>query len=110
MPLFKKLGPVFELKLYHDDGRPVFVGWQHDPDRNKVARYRRALRRGAKFPPIEVYLRPPIVAQLWGPEAAGWEVVDGHHRYHTHRLEGRETIQCRMHERQLAKGRRAAHG
>jgi hypothetical protein len=89
MPLFKKLGPVFELKLHHNDGRPVFVGFSDVPDRNKTARYRRALRRGAKFSPIEVYLRP----QFWG---GGWEVVEGNNRYHAHRLEGRDSIKCRM--------------
>jgi hypothetical protein len=100
MPLFKKLSRAFSLRLYHPDGRPVFVGWQHDPDRSKVERYRRALRKGATFPPIAVYHRSPA----WGPENAGWEIVDGHHRFHGTRLEGRETIRCRMNDPWFADG------
>jgi ParB-like chromosome segregation protein Spo0J len=82
MPLFKKLGPVFEVEL------SAIVGWQHGPDRNKLERYRRALRKGAKFPPIDVIHT--------GFENGDWDIVDGVHRYHAHRLEGRETIRCRM--------------
>ena len=88
MSQFRKLGPVFELKL------SAFVGFQHPPDRSKVERYRRELRKGAKFPPIEVVWRSPF----WG---GGWEVLDGHHRYHAHRLEGRKTIRCRVAELDL---------
>jgi uncharacterized ParB-like nuclease family protein len=55
-------------------------------DRKKVARYRRALRQGDTFPPIEV-----IKHRL-----GCYEVFDGYHRFHAHRLEGRKTILTRV--------------
>jgi hypothetical protein len=56
------------------------------PDRNKVARYRRALRRGATFPPIDVGER------LDG----GYDIDDGVHRFHAQRLEGHRTIRVHV--------------
>jgi ParB-like chromosome segregation protein Spo0J len=59
------------------------VGDYEDLDRNKVARYRRALRRGDTFPPIVVIKH----------RIGLYEIFDGFHRFHAHRLEGRKTIQ-----------------
>jgi ParB-like chromosome segregation protein Spo0J len=58
-----------------------------DPlDRKKVTRYRQTLRRGDVFPAIwvEKFL------------TGRYELMDGYHRYHAHRLEGRKTIQIYM--------------
>jgi ParB-like chromosome segregation protein Spo0J len=52
-------------------------------DRKKITRYRQALRRGDIFPPI-------LVMQY---RRGRYEVFDGFHRYHAHRLEGRKTIE-----------------
>ena len=43
-------------------------------DRNKLRRYRRALRRGAMFPPVDMVDRG----------GDGFEILDGSHRYNTH--------------------------
>jgi ParB-like chromosome segregation protein Spo0J len=51
-------------------------------DRKKVTRYRQALRRRDKFPPIDV--------ERYGPGRYG--VQDGFHRFRALRLEGRKTI------------------
>jgi hypothetical protein len=59
------------------------VGHRDGVDWNKVARYRRALRRGDMFPPIQVMKH----------RIGLYEVLDGFHRYHAHRLEHRKTIQ-----------------
>ena len=59
------------------------VGHVDGIDWNKVTRYRRALRRGDTFPPIEVIKY----------RVGFYEVFDGFHRFHAHRLEGRKTIQ-----------------
>jgi uncharacterized ParB-like nuclease family protein len=55
-------------------------------DRKKVTRYRQALRRGDTFPPVDVVEHRPGL----------YEVMDGYHRFHAHRLEGRKTIQIRV--------------
>jgi uncharacterized ParB-like nuclease family protein len=55
-------------------------------DRKKVIRYRQALRRGDTFPPIDVIKHRP----------GRYEVFDGYHRLHAHRLESRKTIQIRV--------------
>jgi len=52
-----------------------------------LARYRRVLRRGDVFPPIFVARR----SRCWG---GGYDIVDGAHRFHAHRLEGRKTIRA----------------
>jgi hypothetical protein len=57
------------------------VGEPNPPERNKLARYRRALRRGAKFPPIDMAKR----SKHWG---GGYDIIDGSNRFHAHRLEG----------------------
>jgi len=59
------------------------VASYEDLDWNKVARYRRALRRRDLFPPIAV------IKHCIGL----YEILDGFHRFHAHRLEGRKTIQ-----------------
>ena len=51
-------------------------------DRRKVTRYRQALRRGDAFPPIDVVR---LGRNLY-------EIFDGYHRFHAHRLEGCKTI------------------
>jgi ParB-like chromosome segregation protein Spo0J len=51
-------------------------------DRKKITRYRQALRQGDTFPPIGVIKHRP----------GCYEVLDGYHRFHAHRLEGRKTI------------------
>jgi uncharacterized ParB-like nuclease family protein len=51
-------------------------------DRKKITLYRQALRRGDIFPPIDVQKN----------RVGLYEVMDGFHRYHAHRLEGRKTI------------------
>jgi uncharacterized ParB-like nuclease family protein len=55
-------------------------------DREKVTRYRQALRQGDTFPPIDVIKHRP----------GFYEVFDGYHRFHAHRLEGRKTIAIRV--------------
>jgi hypothetical protein len=55
-------------------------------DHNKIGRYRRALRRGDKFPSIDV-------ADLGRHR---YEVHDGYHRFNAHRLEGRKTIEINV--------------
>jgi hypothetical protein len=60
--------------------RPNGVDWK------KVTRYRRALRQGGVFPPIEVIKY----------RVGHYEVLEGSHRYHAHRLEGRRTIQIQV--------------
>jgi hypothetical protein len=53
-----------------------------DPlDHSKVKLYRLALRRGEKFPPIEI---SDVDDLLW--------IEDGYHRYYAHKLEGRKMI------------------
>jgi uncharacterized ParB-like nuclease family protein len=58
-------------------------------DRNKVTRYRQALRRGDTFPPI------------WVIEIgrSRYEILDGFHRFHAHRREGRKTIAIEVRDR-----------
>lgn len=51
-------------------------------DRRKVARFRQALRRGDRFPPLHVFER----------RAGHYIIFNGHHRFQAHRLEGRKTI------------------
>jgi hypothetical protein len=64
--------------------RSVHAGRHRDGmDWNKVACYRRALRRGDTFPPVVVIKH----------RIGFYEVFDGFHRFHAHRLEGRKTIQ-----------------
>lgn len=58
------------------------LGQPNPPGRNKLSRYRRALRRGDVFPPIIITPRA----------GGGYEIVQGVHRFHAHRLEGRKTI------------------
>jgi hypothetical protein len=60
----------------------------NDTDRNKVARYRRALRRGEVFPPIKITREPFAYGR------SGHGILDGVHRFHAHRLEGRKTIRA----------------
>jgi len=62
----------------------------NDTDRNKIARYRRALRRGDVFPPVIVTREPMI----WARSRRDFGILDGVHRYHAHRLEGRKTIRA----------------
>lgn len=67
--------------------RSIFLPRRLDPlDRKKVTQYRQALRRGDTFPPI--YVEKYRVGL--------YEVMDGYHRYHAHRLEGRKTIRVRV--------------
>lgn len=62
----------------------IVLGRRVDPfDRKKVTRYRQALRRGDTFPPVGVIQH----------RIGRYEVLDGFHRFHAHRLEGRKTIQ-----------------
>jgi ParB-like nuclease family protein len=64
--------------------KSVIAGRRNEPlDRKKVTRYRKALRRGDAFPPIGV-IRYRVGC---------YEILDGYHRFHAHRLEGRKTIQ-----------------
>jgi uncharacterized ParB-like nuclease family protein len=58
-----------------------------EPDRNKIARYRRALRRGDKLPPVDM-----VRKSLGG--YSYYYVLDGSHRFHAHRLEGRYFIEA----------------
>lgn len=51
-------------------------------DRAKVARYRQALREGDTFPPVACIRH----------RRGCYEISDGFHRFHAHRLEGRKTI------------------
>jgi ParB-like chromosome segregation protein Spo0J len=61
----------------------IVVGPRIDKlDRAKVTRYRQALRRGDMFPPIAVIKH----------RRGCYEIFDGYHRFHAHRLEGRKTI------------------
>lgn len=50
--------------------------------REKIKRYRLALRQGVVFPPIVVIKHRPGI----------YEVLDGFHRLHAHRREGRKTV------------------
>ena len=52
-------------------------------DLKKITLYRQALRRGDIFPPIDVKKK----------RVGLYEVLDGFHRYHAHRREGRKTIE-----------------
>lgn len=51
-------------------------------DRKKVTRLRQALRRGEQLPPIDVRVLQP----------GFYELLDGWHRVHAHRREGRRWI------------------
>jgi hypothetical protein len=51
-------------------------------DRKKITRYRQALRRGDTFPPVACIRH----------RRGCYEISDGYHRFHAHRLEGRKTI------------------
>lgn len=51
-------------------------------DRAKVARYRQALRQGDTFPAIAVIRHG----------RGCYQIFDGYHRFHAHRIEGRKTI------------------
>jgi uncharacterized ParB-like nuclease family protein len=63
--------------------RSIYLRRRLDPmDRKKVTLYRQALRRGDVFPPIDVHKF----------RVGYYEVMDGYHRFHAHRLEGRKTI------------------
>lgn len=53
-------------------------------DHAVVGLYQQALRRGAKFPPIEIV---NIGGKLW--------IHEGYHRYYAHKREGRKTILAR---------------
>jgi ParB-like chromosome segregation protein Spo0J len=55
-------------------------------DRKKVTLFRQALRRGDRFPPVGV----------WKHRTGRYEVLDGYHRFHAHRLEGRKTIRIKV--------------
>jgi hypothetical protein len=66
--------------------RCVVIGRRVKLDRKKVTRYRQALRRGDTFLPIDVVRLGP----------GRYEVSDGYHRLHAHRLEGRTTIAIRV--------------
>ena len=67
--------------------RSVVLGRRRDKlDRKKITRYRHALRRGDTFPPIAVIKH----------RSGHYEVLDGYHRFHAHRLEGRKTIQINV--------------
>jgi uncharacterized ParB-like nuclease family protein len=67
--------------------RCIILGRRREKlDRKKVTRYRQALRRGDTFPPIWVIKHRPGL----------YELFDGYHRLHAHRLEGRKTIQIRV--------------
>jgi ParB-like nuclease domain len=58
------------------------TGHREGVDWNKVARYRRCLRRGDTFPPVDVIKH----------RVGHYQVLDGYHRFHAHRLEGRKSI------------------
>lgn len=70
-----------------------------------VAEYVEDLKSGASFPPVVVF-----------SDGASWWLVDGHHRYHAHRLAGRDKIQVEIHQGTLrdallfAVGANATHG
>ena len=67
--------------------RSVVLGRRRDKlDRKKITRYRQALRRGDTFPPVAVIKHQP----------GHYEVLDGYHRFHAHRLEGRKTIRINV--------------
>ena len=51
-------------------------------DQKKITRYRQALRRGETFPPIDAIKNGPGL----------YKVMDGWHRYHAYKREGRKTI------------------
>ena len=53
-------------------------------DHSVVKKYQLAVRRGDKFPPIEVI---DYYGKLW--------IHEGYHRYYTHKREGRKTIFAR---------------
>lgn len=55
-------------------------------DRNKIARFRRGLGRGDKFPPIDV---------IEHARGRRYQVSDGYQRFHAHRLEGGKTNEAR---------------
>ena len=52
-------------------------------DRAKVTRYRQALREGDTFPPVACIRH----------RRGCYQIFDGYHRFHAHRLESRKTIE-----------------
>jgi hypothetical protein len=57
-------------------------------DRSNVAGLRRALRNGDVLPPVGV--------EMVTSRPRRYKVLDGFHRHHAHRLEGRRTIQINV--------------
>jgi hypothetical protein len=55
----------------------------------RVQKYTRALKKGAKFPPIDIHKNISTAKKPW-------KITDGHHRYYAHLAAKRKTIKAEI--------------